>query len=365
MSSASGPSKKRAGPDSPASSGPSGTVRSQTVAEIFETSIHAEDFEACVRLLEEDHSPSTWTDSSHEWIQEECVNEAMSSEYSLAPNRKNCRMFDTALEILSAEYASISAGYRLENAIDACALAVQTICVSLLTACEAHIRAVRPFFLDRPLTEIFLLGINGAISQSLRLRFHLGDLACFGNMLGRSVMALDSTRCETSVDDYRLVSMPIEHITELWGPSDVIRDQFDPSITYAIRIGGGIIYRPLEDSSVLHWEPWSLRDVAERNPLDISDWLTVGDLTSIKRDCPLVRGPQDTILRSSLRTEVHELGTWTESWTLQQIQTGLQAGQYVNATFNATWIKSASRTRKEKGLAELGLDFLDQPWGLL
>ncbi|THX03464.1 hypothetical protein D6D13_07676 [Aureobasidium pullulans] len=58
MSSASGPSKKRPGPDSPASSAPSGTVRSQTVAETFETLINAEDFEACIRLLEEDHSTS-------------------------------------------------------------------------------------------------------------------------------------------------------------------------------------------------------------------------------------------------------------------------------------------------------------------
>jgi hypothetical protein len=37
----------------------------------------------------------------------------------------------------------------------------------------------------------------------------------------------------------------------------------------------------------------------------------------------------------------------------------------LNATFNATWIKSDSLTRKHKGLEKVDLDFLCQPWGLL
>lgn len=37
----------------------------------------------------------------------------------------------------------------------------------------------------------------------------------------------------------------------------------------------------------------------------------------------------------------------------------------MNASSNATWIKSDSRTRKQKGLEEVDLDFLNKPWGLL
>jgi hypothetical protein len=46
------------------------------------------------------------------------------------------------------------------------------------------------------------------------------------------------------------------------------------------------------------------------------------------------------------------------------MQLRLQAGQILNATCNATWIRSGPQTRKQRGLEQVDLDFLDQPWGL-
>jgi hypothetical protein len=72
-----------------------------------------------------------------------------------------------------------------------------------------------------------------------------------------------------------------------------------------------------------------------------------------------------TLWRTNISNEIEELGTWPEKWTLREIQTGFQGGQFLNSTFNATWIKSDSRTRKQQGLKKVDLDFLNQPWGVL
>jgi hypothetical protein len=98
--------------------------------------------------------------------------------------------------------------------------------------------------------------------------------------------------------------------------------------------------------------------------MDLNGPLKIDGLVTMHYSCPS-RLQHEFVPMSVIRQEIHELGTWTESWKLQQIQAGLQAGQIANLTLNATWAKSASRTRKEKALTEIGLDLLDQPWGLL
>lgn len=109
---------------------------------------------------------------------QECVDEAL-SRHSLQENPQNRRLFDTALDLLGVEAsASLSTSYGLETAVDLCALAVQMISVSLLSISEAHVGAVRPFFLDRPITKIYLCGNDGPMSKSLKLGIYLGGLGC-------------------------------------------------------------------------------------------------------------------------------------------------------------------------------------------
>jgi hypothetical protein len=94
--------------------------------------------------------------------------------------------------------------------------------------------------------------------------------------------------------------------------------------------------------------------------------MIIGANDRINTGCPTKPDPYyNTVVRANISTSTRELGTWPESWTLREIQCGIQAGQYINAAFNATWIKSDAQTVKQRGLEEVDLDFLDKPWGLL
>jgi hypothetical protein len=81
--------------------------------------------------------------------------------------------------------------------------------------------------------------------------------------------------------------------------------------------------------------------------------------------CPTKPDRHNTVARTNISSDMKELGTWPAQWELLEKQSGLSGGQFLNAAFNATWIRPDARTRKRKGLEELDLDFLNKPWGLL
>lgn len=308
----------------------------------------------------------------------ECVDEAI-TRHSLHPDQRNYRMFETALQLLWMEApASLLPGYQLENAVDLCALAVQMISISLLSICEAHVGALHPFFLDRPITKVCLSGIDGPLCRDPRAGFHLGGLACLGLMIGEPIMVFASGWPSTIQEDTRdTLETSIEHLHELWGPERLIlgRERRSPGQALsvkAIKIGAGFIYEPSEESKSgadLHWAPgdWELElptDHGLVRHFDISGTLNIGGLFSINHSCPL-RLDHYFVPSSVIRQEIHVLGTQKASWSLQQIQAGFQVGQIANATLNATWMKSGSRTRKEQAVAEISLNVLNQSCGLL
>lgn len=308
-------------------------------------------------------------------------------ELRLAPNsdsRDSSLRFVAGSILVKYIPPMLSASRRLAEIVDICALAVQKISVSLLSICEAHVGPIHPFFLDRPLTKIYLSGIDGPVSHEHKFAFQLGGLACLGLMLGSPIMVFGSG-CDSVVheDTRDILGTSVEFLLELWGPGRLIPSPPGSARTaWAIEIGGGCIYKPSDElttSAVLHWAPgnWTsdalgdevsneqaLIDQASNECFDITNQLYIGGLFSINTTCPS-RLQHDLVPMGTIRQEIHELGTWKGSWRLQQVQAGLQAGQIANVTFNATWSKSASRTRKEKGLSEIGLNFVDQPWGLL
>ncbi|KAH0173562.1 hypothetical protein KCU67_g1213, partial [Aureobasidium melanogenum] len=295
----------------------------------------------------------------------ECVDETMTRPLQ-NQDRRNYRMFETALELLDmAAPASLSTGYQLDNAVDICALAVQMISISFLSLCKAHVGPIHPFFLDRPMTKICLSGIDGPLSREHEFEFQLRGLACLGLMLGDSIMVFGSNRGPVVQEDRRgILKTYVEHLLELWGPARL--EPGSGEFLEAIRIGGGVIYQPF-DRSVLHWAPGSLdvsSDEVSHGVFDKFGLLSIAGLLSINQSCPS-RLQHELVPISVIRQEIHVLGTKNENWNLQQIQVGLQLGQIANANINTTWLKSASRTRKELVVADIGLDVLDQPWGLL
>lgn len=265
----------------------------------------------------------------------------------------------------------------LEQAVDRCAISVQALCIAMLSFGQAHIGKINPFFLEHPVSHFTLAGtydagiIQGRAISTKPLFFQLVDLTCAGDMIGSGVMAFT----EDSIDgdkDFDLLIAP-EDLLDLWGPGAFVPSQSPRPESISpdkwlsgIEIRSGVVYKPSTDSSKMHWEAGSADDVRKGVPfeLNLRMKMTIGAIM-VKQQCPTKPGPDNTVSRTNINGEIKELGTWPEKWDLRERQIGIQLGQYANATFNGTWIKSESRTRKLEGLNSKSLDFLDQPWGLL
>ncbi|KAG9514611.1 hypothetical protein KCV07_g7967, partial [Aureobasidium melanogenum] len=161
----------------------------------------------------------------------------------------------------------------------------------------------------------------------------------------------------------------------LWGPGEFMRcsppemtDEPAAEWSYGLVIRGGIIYQPSKDSPKMHWAARTPEYEPQGIPfkVDLMEPKTIGALDLINTGCPTEPDPYlNTVARENISTSIEELGTWPESWGLREIQCGFQAGQYLNAIYNATWIKTDGQTVKERGLGKVDLDFLNKPCGLL
>ncbi|KAI5211038.1 hypothetical protein E4T38_01575 [Aureobasidium subglaciale] len=130
---------------------------------------------------------------------------------------------------------------------------------------------------------------------------------------------------------------------------------------------GGIVYQPSADSTMLHWEPGTADDARKgvlfRHDLEMA--VRLGGFDKINTQCPGVPDPYNAVPTMNIRSIIEELGTWPEKWEVRERQVGVQGGQFLNATLNATYIKSDSCTRKKRALQRLDLRALEKPWGIL
>jgi hypothetical protein len=267
----------------------------------------------------------------------------------------------------------------LQEVVDNCALAVQALCVAILSFGQAHISEVNPFFLEHSLSQIILRGARtestseldwrgeAEMTSSKPLYFQLVDLTCAGDMIESKVMAFADRiiHPEQAFD----LSITPEDLLDLWGLGDFLYHQHLRSEAIApsgwlwgITFRSGVIYKPSEDSSKMHWKAGTVDYKREgvAFELNMQARMIIG-AGFVKQDCPTEPGLHKTVSRTHISSDIKELGTWPARWDLRERQGGLQGGQFLNATFNATWIKSDCRTRKRKGLEEVDLDFLDQP----
>lgn len=264
-------------------------------------------------------------------------------------------------------------GTDTEMASDACALAVQALCIAMLSFGQAHIGEIDPFFLEHSLSRVLLYGTRGRLSTEASILFELVDLTCAGDMIDSRAMAFSLITAHA--DGYHDLTITPKDLLNIWGPGSVTPYQHsgpqDPppgKWSSEIAIRGGVLYKPTPDSSKMHWKSGKTAVARRVVPFedDLERPIVVGADPMINVKCPTKPDPyHNTVVRTNISTFIQELGTWPERWSLREMQIGSQAGQYLNATFNATWIKSDSRTRKQKGLEEVDLDFLNKPWGLL
>lgn len=245
------------------------------------------------------------------------------------------------------------------------AMAVQIISLGVLCYSQGHTGKLHPSCLVDPVEEVHLLGTEDETSQHIVVK--LVHLTCLGNMLDNPVLAFsvsnnDDIRLDKSVK-YDLWASP-EDLVDVWGPARFVTSEADPRSILAIEIGGGTVMLNSEESSKSHWK---IGASSYQNciPFTAADRMRIG-VVQVNRRCPL---NEDKSWRLELNNAcIQHLGTMENSWELQEVQAGLQGGQYAVLQFNATYAKQNGITLKQKQLMlafnEIDLAFLNSMCGL-
>lgn len=290
---------------------------------------------------------------------------ALINDHLASRGIRSRQLLDASLELLLEQPVEGLSEQILEDsfsAIDGCTMAVQMICVALLSSSQAHLGGIRPFFLDHVLERFELRGVEGPISKHISISLGLMSLTCMGDMLGTQVMAFSSGELVTQGSERYDLGASMDDVFDLWGPGRVI--QAEP-LPLRFEIGGGCIYQPV-GSTKFHW----IAGQPDSEPAEvevISEKITIGALVVINEHCRSQPNPNEhnTVPRQNITREVRALGTQPKGWALQQIQAGFQGGNIITPTMNATWIKRHPRVLRQRALEIVMVDFLEQPWGLL
>lgn len=257
----------------------------------------------------------------------------------------------------------------LTYAIDACAVAVQAICIGLLAFSQAHLGELHPFFLMHTVSHVWLCGTGGKLSTQMSLSLQLRELSCLGDMLARPVVVFMHGNQQTA--DKRLnLATSLENLFELWGPGQVIVDYSSHADRYirGVLLGGGLIYSSSHDFTMFHWSqglPEGVMDFTHETNISAHDLIVIGGF-QVNQDCPFKKAFDKSMPRMDTASQPHMLGTFGEFWSLREVQYGSQAGQYALVAINMTWVKTEARTIKSAiNNGDWDLSTLEAPWGLL
>jgi hypothetical protein len=134
-----------------------------------------------------------------------------------------------------------------------CSLAVQFLSLGFMSYLQAHVGAVRPFFLDTAQRTIVLDGSRqvGVTGNHIRITAELQSLTCMGEMLQDSVMVFVMSNSEPFSQMAIAKDSPLkldviatpEDLMDTWGPGHFYIDSTINSSEniYAMSLGGGII----------------------------------------------------------------------------------------------------------------------------
>jgi hypothetical protein len=198
----------------------------------------------------------------------------------------------------------------MESIIHKCALAVQALCLAMLSSSQAHIGRIDPFFREHYLSEVILDGAYDSLMKMLagyrttsgKHHYQLVNLTCAGDMIGSKVMVF-AERFVDHDEKFDLFIAP-EDLLSLWGPGTLIPyspfgPDYEPSAEWlcGIAIRGGIIYKPLAHSGQMHWKAGTADDV-RKDPFqwNLKTKMTIGAIL-VKKYCLTEPGPQNTVLR--------------------------------------------------------------------
>jgi hypothetical protein len=168
---------------------------------------------------------------------------------------------ETILELVWSDVARYQKGSEMEWCIHLCAVTVQFLCVGFLSYSQAHIGPFQPFFLDSPLHQMTLSGLDWE-ADFPQLIAELVDLTCLGEMTGGPVLIF---RASQGSSQPRELEKPqdlqisikydilghIEDILDTWGPGSLIFLSDLPALPVAIKIGKGFIFAG--NGQTYHW----------------------------------------------------------------------------------------------------------------
>lgn len=252
------------------------------------------------------------------------------------------------------------------------ALAVQVLCVGLLSYCQAHLGPLQPFFLDTQIGRLILDGIPDFNYPTTRIEAKLVPLACMGDMLRSPVLAF-SIQDPSSAPRSR-VDLPLHYLgataadlLDTWGPGQLIFRSGSKREVYAIQIGGGVIRRSNSEPDRFHWSQRANLEEISQSRIDLESRILIGSstqgLVEVNDKCLF---DKDQFWLSSYQF-LAPLGPEAASWHCDEIAIGLQGGQYVVAQANMTWHKRKGVTLKEHRLSqpvETLVPFLEELWAV-
>lgn len=265
------------------------------------------------------------------------------------------------IELLDREFVVPSS--RKQTLHHFCLL-TQAVGLAMLLYQQCHTGHIHPYFLQRPISSIDLEGYESyhnadrrddnadfrhateSYNRDFKLTVRLQDLTCAGKMLGSPVFVFTTIPSQT---EPAMLYSSCEDLVDTFGQCNIISTDADNRLNtvVGVRIGGGTIFptkgRLPSDQRLFHWGDF---------PTDIDEPSTFGYTQKILIGAPVTNNGC-TLKEEDARREAKAAGLLSlvhvlkPFWFKDQVQAGLQGGQYVNLTAGVVWKRSPGRSLKE------------------
>ena len=260
-----------------------------------------------------------------------------------------------------------------EEVLNLSSLALQFLCLAFLSYSQAHVGGIKTFFLDTPIQDIALGGLEYPSPAGISIRAYLVELSCLAGMVQGPVLVFQdwhpfygpSPRFGQSLWAYDVRASP-EDVLDTWGPGEILTSR-DNESPVAIKLGGGYIY-PVSGGvrTKDHHYHWArdLKLPKSIPSMSLSEEIVIGAFIEADIAC-------DNNERQCWRetcSKFEELGTHRSYPERTENQAGVQVGlDSFNLTGNRVWKKRRGKTVKEKILESSDaslVGYLDSYWGL-
>ncbi|KAJ5460987.1 uncharacterized protein N7458_002539 [Penicillium daleae] len=274
------------------------------------------------------------------------------------------------LNIVCPTLPELRGGSDIQYCLHLCALTVQFLCLGFLSYTQAHIGPLQPFFLEKPLIQVKLLGLRREEGFPCLIA-KLVELTCLGKMTRRPVLIFQAGKhiaqhqtSERPQDRQNIQKYDVfgraEYIMDTWGPGNLIFPRKPSRLPIAIKLGDGFLFGIEHEKC--HWVR-GMKDMMNASAMDLQRPLLIGVLVEVNNMCQLDEAQCRRISSSAFE----HLGTFRSSWKKAHRTGGMTGGQYVSAQYSVGWDKKDGIPIKDTALANLDEDliqYMDDYWGV-